>query len=168
MAINISATLEGNDLEKINLNISGTFSDTIVSTSLEVLTPDGDSIVVNLYATNFSIPIVPQVRVITPVLLGLNEFIDGVYSLKYTVNYASDPSEVTDFSSVLFNNVVMNKWIDLMEEHITINCVYSNAPEVRKRSESREMIEAANEFFLNGRFNEAKLMLEGALDLITN
>jgi hypothetical protein len=167
MAVSITLALVNRDLDKINLVVDGAYDSTASTTEVNVITPDGVLVNTNLVATNFTLsPTFPFTRTLTPTMLGLDSFIDGVYSVSYIINYVDTTIETTGYSEILFENNAVTAWNNLMEEHIALNSVCSDANTIRKRSESREMIQSAREFFDIGRANDAKTMIEGALELI--
>lgn len=168
MAVEISVSKESRRLDVVVMTVSGTFNDDVLSTDLEVITPDGDVINVDLSPENFPIPTtLPFDRNITDIMLGLNTYTDGVYSFKYTVNYDDLTVEVTESSVVLFDNNAISSWYDLIEEHLILNpsCTDSQS---KKRQESREMIQAAQEAFRLFRYNEANSLINGALEIINS
>jgi hypothetical protein len=138
----------------------------VTSTSLKVVGPDNTIYIIDIYPANFAS--VNGTYNITPTILGMSttSFVDGVYSFELTA--------ITDggtfVSSILYFLLDVNAikcWAESYE--MTIDEGREIEDEVReRRTEVRELIQAAREHFLFFRYSKATEAIERALYICQN
>ena len=173
MAVTITLAKDSRDVDLINLTVLGSVVSPIDTTVLNIVTPSLESLVVNLTPEEFINPedpanLPPITMALTPTMLGLSSFEDGVYAFTYIVNYTDLTVETAPAGYILFDCNTLNAWMALMEKHIGLDAICSNEPEQVQRSEARELLNAATEFFNLSQYTQAKKALDAALEFLNS
>lgn len=137
---------------------------TVVSTSLEVTSPEGDSYSVSLYQENFP-NLNDEYRISTALLSYPDDsFPDGTYSFVLKAVLSDDTTLVSPTKYLLMDMNVKICWAERYERCLRNNNCFSDE-EKEIRTDVRELIQAAEEHFAQFRFALADKSLTWASSL---
>ena len=139
---------------------------TVNSTDLTVVFPDNTTVTVDIYPENF--PAESATYNITPTLLGKSytDFPDGVYSFKLSVDTTPDGADESELTFYLMKVNTQKSWAESFETSVdNENEIEDEVKE--KRTDVRELMQAAQEHFEFFRYTKATEAIERAL-LISN